>query len=89
MGNSNAMKHGPYKENVFLSQITLNTFGANNNEHFLLNRVQTVSFMGQISISNKLCFSGPFVTVKMIFPMLLAILNEDLAGVFAKEKIYS
>ena len=61
------MKHGPYKENVFLPQITLNTFGANNNELFLFHSVQTVSFMGQISIGNKLCFSGPFLAVKMIF----------------------
>ena len=67
MGNSNTMKHGPYKENVFLSQITLNTFGANNNELFLFHSVQTVSYMGQISIGNKLCFSGPFLAVKMIF----------------------
>ena len=67
MGNSNAMKHGPYKENVFLSQITLNTFGANNNELFFIHSVQTVSFMGQILIGNKLCFRGPFLAVKMSF----------------------
>ena len=56
IGNSNAMKHGPYKENVFLPQITLNTFGANNNELFLFHSVQTVSFMGQISIGKQTVF---------------------------------
>ena len=60
MGDFNAMKYDPCKENVFLSQIAVNVFGANSNEPFPSQSVLIVFFMEAIIIGNKLCFGVTF-----------------------------